>query len=159
MPKEMTESAVSIIDINRIMEMIPHRYPILLVDRILNIVPGESALALKNVTFNEPHFQGHFPQFPVMPGVLIIESMAQTAAIVTAMALGEEAKGKIVFFMSIEEAKFRKPVVPGDSMQVHVEKIQTRGPVWKFSGKASVDGKLCAEAILSAMVTEKPKTE
>ncbi len=159
MPKEMTESTVSIIDINRIMEMIPHRYPILLVDRILNIVPGESALALKNVTFNEPHFQGHFPQFPVMPGVLIIESMAQTAAIVTAMALGEEAKGKIVFFMSIEEAKFRKPVVPGDSMQVHVEKIQTRGPVWKFSGKASVDGKLCAEAIFSAMVTEKPKSE
>ncbi len=157
MPKEMSENTLSIIDINRIMEMIPHRYPILLVDRILNVVPGQSALALKNVTFNEPHFQGHFPQFPVMPGVLIIESMAQTAAIVTALALGDEAKGKIVFFMSIEEAKFRKPVVPGDSMQVHVEKIQTRGPVWKFSGKASVDGKLCAEAIFSAMVTDAPK--
>ncbi len=156
MPKEMSENLPTTIDINGIMEMIPHRYPILLVDRILNIVPGESALALKNVTFNEPHFQGHFPQFPVMPGVLIIESMAQTAAIVTAYALGEDAKGKIVFFMSIEEAKFRKPVVPGDSMQVHVEKIQARGSVWKFAGKASVDGKLCAEATFSAMVTEKP---
>jgi 3-hydroxyacyl-[acyl-carrier-protein] dehydratase len=126
----MNESSAKTIDINRIMELIPHRYPILLVDRILNIVPGQSALALKNVTMNEPHFQGHFPQYPVMPGVLIIEAMAQTAAIVTSLALGEEAKGKIVFFMSIEEAKFRKPVVPGDSMQVHVEKIQTRGPVW-----------------------------
>jgi 3-hydroxyacyl-[acyl-carrier-protein] dehydratase len=159
MPKEMSENLPTAIDINRIMELIPHRYPILLVDRILNIVPGESAIALKNVSFNEPHFQGHFPQFPVMPGVLIIEAMAQTAAIVTSYALGDEAQGKIVFFMSIEEAKFRKPVVPGDSMHVHVDKIQTRGPVWKFAGKALVDGKLCAEAIFSAMITDKPKDQ
>jgi 3-hydroxyacyl-[acyl-carrier-protein] dehydratase len=159
MPKEMSENLPTTIDINRIMELIPHRYPILLVDRILNIVPGESAIALKNVSFNEPHFQGHFPQFPVMPGVLIIEAMAQTAAIVTSYALGDEAQGKIVFFMSIEEAKFRKPVVPGDSMHVHVEKIQTRGPVWKFSGKALVEGKLCAEATFGAMITDKPKEQ
>lgn len=159
MPKEMSENLPTTIDIARIMELIPHRYPILLVDRILNIVPGESAVALKNVSFNEPHFQGHFPQFPVMPGVLIIEAMAQTAAIVTSYALGDEAQGKIVFFMSIEEAKFRKPVVPGDSMHVHVDKIQTRGPVWKFAGKALVDGKLCAEATFSAMITDKPKDQ
>ena len=159
MPKEMSENLPTTIDITRIMELIPHRYPILLVDRILNIVPGESAVALKNVSFNEPHFQGHFPQFPVMPGVLIIEAMAQTAAIVTSYALGDEAQGKIVFFMSIEEAKFRKPVVPGDSMHVHVDKIQTRGPVWKFAGKALVDGKLCAEATFSAMITDKPKDQ
>jgi 3-hydroxyacyl-[acyl-carrier-protein] dehydratase len=158
MPKEMSEGSGIAIDIARIMEMIPHRYPILLVDRILNIVPGESALALKNVTFNEPHFQGHFPGFPVMPGVLIIEAMAQTSAIVVVEALGEQAKGKVVFFMSIEEAKFRKPVVPGDSMQVHVQKVQARGPVWKFSGTASVDGKLCAEATFSAMITDKTST-
>lgn len=158
MPKEMTENTGKVIDINRIMEMIPHRYPILLVDRILNIVPGESALALKNVTMNEPHFQGHFPNFPVMPGVLIIEAMAQTSALVVVEALGDNARGKVVFFMSIEEAKFRKPVTPGDSMQVYVEKVQARGPVWKFSGKATVDGKLCAEATFSAMITEKSST-
>lgn len=135
--------------------MIPHRYPFLMVDRILSIIPGQSAVALKNVSMNEPHFPGHFPGFPVMPGVLIIESMAQTAAIVVVEALGEEAKGKVVFFMSIEEAKFRKPVVPGDSLHVHVEKVQARGPVWKFNGKAMVGDKLCAEATFSAMITDR----
>jgi 3-hydroxyacyl-[acyl-carrier-protein] dehydratase len=159
MPKEMAENTGKVIDVARIMEMIPHRYPILLVDRVLQIVPGQSALALKNVTFNEPHFQGHFPGHPVMPGVLIVEAMAQTAAIVVVEHLRAAAKGKIVYFMSIEEAKFRKPVVPGDSMQVHVEKIQVRGPVWKFKGKASVDGKLCAEAIFTAMIADKPEIE
>lgn len=156
MPKGMDEVPERSIDINRVMEMIPHRYPILMVDRILGIAPGESAIALKNITINEPHFQGHFPGFPVMPGVLIIESMAQTAAIVVVEALGEQAKGKVVFFMSIEEAKFRKPVVPGDCMHVHVKKVQARGPVWKFTGEAMVDGHLCAEATFSAMITDKP---
>lgn len=149
----MTEN--SQIDINRIMKMIPHRYPILLVDRLLEMVPGERAVALKNVTINEPHFQGHFPNFPVMPGVLIIEAMAQTSALVVVEALGDKAEGKVVFFMSIDEAKFRKPVVPGDSLHVHVEKVQARGPVWKFSGRAMVGDKLCAEAIFSAMITDK----
>lgn len=142
------------IDIQRIMEMIPHRYPILLVDRVLELTPGESAVSLKNVTFNEPHFMGHFPGFPVMPGVLIIEAMAQTAAIVVVEALGGDAEGKVVYFMSIDTAKFRKPVTPGDSLHIHVDKIQSRGPVWKFSGKATVDGKVCAEATFSAMITD-----
>lgn len=143
------------IDITQIMEMIPHRYPLLLVDRILEITPGHSAVALKNVSMNEPQFQGHFPGFPVMPGVLIIESMAQTAAIVVVEALGDGAKGKVVYFMSIDDARFRKPVVPGDSMHVHVEKVQSRGAVWKFTGRAMVGDKLCAEGTFSAMITDK----
>ena len=150
----MSEANTDQIDIQRIMEMIPHRYPILLVDRILELNPGESAVSLKNVTMNEPHFMGHFPGFPVMPGVLIIEAMAQTAAIVVVETLGADAEGKVVYFMSIEGAKFRKPVTPGDSVHIHVDKIQSRGPVWKFSGKAMVDGKVCAEATFSAMITD-----
>ena len=142
------------IDITRIMKMIPHRYPFLLVDRILDLVPGVSAEALKNVTMNEPHFMGHFPGFPVMPGVMIIEAMAQTAAIVVVEALGEEAEGRVVYFMTIDNARFRKPVVPGDSMHIHVEKVRSKGAVWKFAGKAIVDGKVCAEATFSAMITQ-----
>lgn len=140
------------INIQRIMEMLPHRYPILLVDRILEITPGQSAIALKNVTMNEPHFQGHFPNFPVMPGVLIIEAMAQTAAIVVIEDMGKASEGKIVYFMTIESAKFRKPVVPGDSMHIHVEKIKARANVWKFRGEARVNGELCAEAEFGAMI-------
>ena len=158
MPKSMARGSVKEIDIKRIMEMIPHRYPILLVDKILEIVPGQSALALKNVTINEPQFQGHFPGFPVMPGVLIIEAMAQTAAIVVVEALGKEAEGKVVFFMTIAEARFRKPVVPGDSMHIHVDKIQARANVWKFTGRAMVGENLCAEATFSAMITDKTST-
>lgn len=155
----MSEVPEQTIDIGRIMEMIPHRYPFLMVDRILSITPGEKAVALKNVSMNEPHFPGHFPGFPVMPGVLIIEAMAQTAAIVVVDVLGQEAKGKVVFFMSIEEAKFRKPVVPGDSLHIHVEKVQARGPVWKFTGKAMVGDKLCAEATFSAMITDRASSQ
>jgi 3-hydroxyacyl-[acyl-carrier-protein] dehydratase len=151
----MNSAAKKTIDINRIMKMIPHRYPILLVDRVLEYVPGESAVGLKNVTINEPHFQGHFPDFPVMPGVLIVEAMAQTAAIVVVEALGKKAEGKIVYFMSIEDARFRKPVVPGDSMKIHVTKIHARANVWKFEGLAKVDGVLCAEAVFSAMIVDK----
>ncbi|MFN3827563.1 MAG: 3-hydroxyacyl-ACP dehydratase FabZ [Micavibrio sp.] len=148
----MTET--SYIDINRIMAMIPHRYPILLVDRILEFVPGESAVGLKNVTMNEPHFQGHFPQFPVMPGVLIVEAMAQTAAIMVVQTLGKEAEGKLVYFMGIESAKFRKPVTPGDSLHIHVTKIQNRKAVWKFRGEARVGDTLHAEAEFSAMIMD-----
>jgi len=143
-----------VIDINRIMKMIPHRYPILLVDRLLEFVPGESAVGLKNVTMNEPHFQGHFPSFPVMPGVLIVEAMAQTSAILVVQTLGAEAEGKLVYFMSIDTAKFRKPVTPGDSMHIRVTKIQNRKTVWKFKGEATVDGVLCAEAEFSAMIVD-----
>src|SRR5688572_22175262 len=123
------------VDITGIMQMIPHRYPILLVDRILKFVPGEMAIGLKNVTMNEPHFQGHFPGWPVMPGVLIIEAMAQTAACLVVKTLGDEARGKVVYFMTIEDAKFRKPVVPGDALHIHVTKIQNRKNVWKFQGE------------------------
>lgn len=143
------------IDITQIMKMIPHRYPILLVDRIVDLVKEQSAVALKNVTMNEPHFMGHFPGFPVMPGVLIIEAMAQTAAIVVVDALGSEAAGKVVYFMTIDNARFRRPVTPGDSMYIHVDKVQSRGAVWKFQGKAMVDDKVCAEATFSAMITDK----
>lgn len=142
------------VDIIKVMEMIPHRYPILLVDRILEYVAGERAVGLKNVTFNEPHFQGHFPGWPVMPGVLIVEAMAQTSACLVVKTLGDEAKGKVVYFMSIEEAKFRRPVTPGDVLHIHVTKIQNRRNVWKFSGKAMVGDTVCAEAVFSAMIMD-----
>ncbi len=147
-------SETNIIDINQIMKMIPHRYPILLVDRVLEFVPNESAVGLKNVTMNEPHFQGHFPTFPVMPGVLIVEAMAQTSAILVVQTLGLESQGKLVYFMSIDMAKFRKPVTPGDSMHIRVTKIQNRKTVWKFRGEATVNGQLCAEAEFSAMIVD-----
>lgn len=151
----MSENTEILADINDIMAMIPHRYPILLVDRLLDFKHGESAVGLKNVTMNEPHFNGHFPGAPVMPGVLIIEAMAQTAALVVVKTLGEDAMGKLVYFMTIEGAKFRKPVTPGDSLHIHVEKVQSRGPVWKFSGKAKVNDKVYAEATFSAMIADR----
>ena len=142
------------IEIRRILSMIPHRYPILLVDKLEEIVLGESAVGLKNVTFNEPHFQGHFPGAPVMPGVLIIEAMAQTAAALVVATLGEEAEGKLVYFMTIDEARFRRPVVPGDQLKLHVQKTRARSKVWKFEGKAYVDGQLVAEAQFGAMISD-----
>lgn len=145
----------TVIDVRRIMDMIPHRYPFLLVDRIIEVVPGGSATGVKNVTFNEPHFTGHFPGTPVMPGVLIIESMAQTAALFVVHALGAESEGKLVYFMSIDGARFRKPVVPGDTLLIHVEKLQTRRNVWKFACKAKVADTLVAEATIAAMIMTK----
>ncbi|MEI6559178.1 MAG: 3-hydroxyacyl-ACP dehydratase FabZ [Rhodospirillaceae bacterium] len=148
-------TAVPDIDINRIMQMIPHRYPMLMIDRVINIVLGESAVGVKNVSINEPFFQGHFPQQPVMPGVLIIESMAQTAATLVVATLGENAEGKLVYFMTIDEARFRKPVGPGDTVYVHVTKQRQRGNVWRFKGEAKVNDVLVAEAIYSAMIMNK----
>ena len=146
--------AKKIIDTRRIMEMIPHRYPILLVDRVIDVEPGESAVSIKNVTANEEIFNGHFPGAPVMPGVLIIEAIAQTSALLVVDTLGVEAEGKLVYFMAIDDAKFRKPVTPGDQMFIHVNKIQNRRNVWKFKGEAKVDGKLCAEAVVTAMIMD-----
>ena len=143
------------ISVTEIMDLIPHRYPMLLVDRILEYVPHESAVGLKNVTFNEPFFNGHFPGNPVMPGVLIVEAMAQTAGILVVHSLGQSGASKMVYFMTIESAKFRKPVVPGDSMHIHVQCIKSRGNVYKFRGEAKVDGVLCAEAEYSAMIFDK----
>ncbi len=142
------------IDILRIMNMIPHRYPFLMVDKVVDLVPGHSAVGIKNVTINEPHFAGHFPGFPVMPGVLIIEAMAQTAGLVVVEFMGLESKKKIVYFMTIDNARFRKPVTPGDTLHIHVEKVQSRGTVWKFKGEAKVGDKLCAEATFSAMIAD-----
>ncbi len=145
-------TAIPDLDINRIMQMIPHRYPMLMIDRVINVVLGESAVGVKNVTVNEPFFQGHFPQQPVMPGVLLIESMAQTAATLVVATLGEQAEGKLVYFMTIDEARFRKPVGPGDTVYVHVAKQRQRGNVWRFKGEAKVNDVLVAEAIYSAMI-------
>ena len=155
MTEENNMESFEHIDVVRIMEMIPHRYPLLLVDRIIQFEKGKSATGLKNVTMNEPHFMGHFPGAPIMPGVLIVEAMAQTSAIMVVETLGKEAEGKLVYFMTIDEARFRKPVVPGDSVHLYVEVIRSRGAVWKFKGTAKVDGKLCAEATFSAMIMDK----
>jgi 3-hydroxyacyl-[acyl-carrier-protein] dehydratase len=144
--------AMSDIDITRVMQMIPHRYPMLMIDRVVNVVRGESAVGIKNVTINEHFFQGHFPQRPVMPGVLIIESMAQTAAVLVVATLGAEAEGKLVYFMTVDEARFRKPVTPGDTAYIHVAKVRQRGNVWKFRGEAKVNDILCAEATYAAMI-------
>ena len=151
-----TETAVKPeeIDIQRVMEMIPHRYPFLLVDRVLEVIPDVSATALKNVTVNEPHFVGHFPAVPVTPGVLIIESMAQTAALFVVQTLGPESEGKLVYFMSIDGARFRKPVVPGDTMIIHVKKLQNRRNVWKFACEVKVTDALVAQATIAAMILD-----
>ena len=146
---------IEAVDVLRIMRSIPHRYPFLLVDRMVEVVPSVSAICIKNVSINEPFFAGHFPGRPVMPGVLIIESMAQTAGALVVITLGPEAEGKVVYFMSIDSAKFRKPVVPGDQIRIHVVKERNRGPVWKFSAQAKVDGVVVAEATYTAMIMDR----
>jgi len=143
-----------VIDVNRIMEMIPHRYPFLMIDRVKNVVPDHQAVGIKNVTASEPHFQGHFPNHPVMPGVLIVEAMAQTAAVLVVETLGVEAEGKLVYFMSVDNARFRKPVTPGDVLEITVTKLRSRGNVYKFEGKARADGVMMAEAVFSAMIMD-----
>ena len=150
--KNQPATTLGVIDIEQIMRVIPHRYPFLLVDKIVDVVVGESCVGIKNVTINEPYFQGHFPQKPVMPGVLIIEAMAQTAGALVVHSLGAGAHGKLVYFMTIEEARFRKPVVPGDQLRIHCVKERARGPVWRFRGEAKVDGVVHAEATYSAMI-------
>jgi 3-hydroxyacyl-[acyl-carrier-protein] dehydratase len=142
------------IDIQRIMQLIPHRYPFLMIDKIVDVTVGEAATGIKNVSINEHYFQGHFPQRPVMPGVLIIEAMAQTAAALVVYTLGPESEGKLVYFMSVDSARFRRPVVPGDTLAVRVLRQRNRGNVWKFDGQALVDGKLVAEATFAAMIMD-----
>jgi 3-hydroxyacyl-[acyl-carrier-protein] dehydratase len=138
--------------VNEIMKLLPHRYPFLLVDKIVDLKPGESAMGVKNVTINEPFFQGHFPGQPIMPGVLVIEAMAQVAGV---MAFSSGMEGKSVFFMSIDNAKFRRPIVPGDQVMLEIKVLKQRGNVWRFSGAATVDGKLVSEAEFTAMVTDR----
>ena len=143
------------IDLKQIMQMIPHRYPFLMIDRVVDVMPNRSATGVKNVSVNESFFAGHFPNHPVMPGVLIIESMAQTAAVLVVETLGPEAAGKVVYFMSIEGAKFRRPVGPGDQLRIHITKQRSRANVWKFHGIAKVDGVVVAEATYSAMIMDR----
>ncbi|MFC7064742.1 3-hydroxyacyl-ACP dehydratase FabZ [Brucella rhizosphaerae] len=138
-------------DIQAIMRALPHRYPFLLIDRIINIDGDQSATGIKNVTMNEPHFTGHFPDKPIMPGVLIIEAMAQTAGAITVLKKGTDAPS-LVYFMTIDKAKFRRPVVPGDQLHLHVKKIKQRGNISKFECVAEVDGVKVAEAEVAAMV-------
>jgi 3-hydroxyacyl-[acyl-carrier-protein] dehydratase len=146
---------IAMLDIARIMHAIPHRFPMLMIDRMEDIVLAESAVGIKNVSVNEPYFQGHFPNHPIMPGVMIIEAMAQTSAVLVVETLGPQAAGKLVYFMSIESAKFRRPVVPGDQLRIHVSKLRSRGNVWKFNGVARVDGVSVAEAVYAAMILDK----
>ncbi len=145
------------IDILGIMEHLPHRYPFLFVDRIIELEEGRRVVGIKNVTINEPFFQGHFPGQPVMPGVLIVEAMAQTAGILAYNALGEEAIGKGVYLMSINGVKFRRPVVPGDQLRMELEVAKHRGDIWVFKGKAYVEDQLAAEAEIMATIIDKEK--
>ncbi len=154
MTEQSPAQQLGVIEIERVMRMIPHRYPMLLIDKVIEIVAGERALGIKNVTINEPQFQGHFPTQAVMPGVLIIESMAQTAAVLVVYTLGAESEGKLVYFLAIDSARFRRPIVPGDVMHVHVTKRRNRGAIWKFRGEVRVDGRLAAEANFSAMIRD-----
>ncbi|MHC0448740.1 MAG: 3-hydroxyacyl-ACP dehydratase FabZ [Candidatus Lariskella arthropodorum] len=145
----------STLQVTKIMELIPHRYPFLLIDRLLEVKAGEGAIALKNVTINENFFVGHFPSHPVMPGVLIIEAMAQAAAAFITLDHGLHSSDKVIYFMSIENAKFRKPVIPGDALYLHVSKIQGRQNVCKMRGEARVDEVVVAEAVFSAMLVDR----
>ena len=149
-----SKSVVETIEIERIMSLIPHRYPFLLVDRVIDLVDGESAIGIKNVSINEPFFQGHFPGHPVMPGVLIVEAMAQTAGVVVIHSLAAAEQAKVVYFMSIESARFRKPVTPGDTLHIHVAKRAQRGNAWKFTAQAKVDGVVVSDASYAAMIAD-----
>ncbi|XP_022778878.1 uncharacterized protein LOC111320483 [Stylophora pistillata] len=153
--QNIQEEPVETFNIEQIQELIPHRYPMLFVERLEIIEPGEKAVGTKSVSINEPFFQGHFPGAPVMPGVLVVEALAQTAGALVTHTLGGRKDGQVVYFMSIENARFRKPVMPGCQLKLCVEKAHSRGMVWKFQGKAMVDGKVYAEALFTAMISNK----
>jgi len=148
------EGPATQMDVQRIMEMIPHRHPFLMIDKVVDAVANQRATGIKNVSINEQYFQGHFPARPVMPGVLIIEAMAQTAAVLVVHTLGRASEGKLVYFMTVDNARFRRPVLPGDCLHVHVTKQRNRGNVWKFEGRAEVGGQLAAEAVFAAMILD-----
>ena len=152
MAEETPAKTLMSADITRIMKLLPHRYPFLLIDRMIDMDGEESGTAIKNVTINEPFFQGHFPGKPVMPGVLLVEAMAQAAGALVLNHLGDAHAGKLVFFMSIDKARFRKPVLPGDVVHFHVKLSNKRPPVWKYWAEAHVDGKKVAEAEIGAML-------
>ena len=145
---------IEIINIDQIKKLIPHRAPFLLIDRVENVVLDSEATGIKMVSGNEPYFAGHFPDFPVMPGVLIVEALAQTASVMVAATIPRLTDGKLVFFTTVERARFRQPVRPGDAVKLHVVKNTNKGTLWKFTGKASVDGKVVAEADFGAMIVD-----
>lgn len=154
----MTAKAIgtpaSEIDTVELMRLLPHRYPFLMIDRLVDIVPNVSATGIKAVTIGEPYFVGHFPGRPVMPGVLLIEAMAQTAGALVVTSMGGPPGDKLVYFMSVESAKFRRPVLPGSLLRVPVLRDRNRGAVWKFAGKAFVEDQLMAEAVFTAMIVD-----
>jgi len=149
----MSGETLDAVGIREILAALPHRYPFLLVDRVIDIRGDEHAIGIKNVTFNEPQFVGHFPNNPVMPGVLVLEGMAQTAGVLAIRSMGR-ARPSLVYFLTIDRAKFRKPVVPGDVLQYHVNKVARRKNMWWYRGQAKVAGQLVAEAVLGAMIAE-----
>jgi len=156
MNDQPASAAIGPLDIKRVMAALPHRYPMLLVDRVESLDPDKGIVAIKAVTINEPFFQGHFPARPIMPGVLIVEALAQAAGVLAVEALGLAGTGKLVYFMAIEGAKFRAPVEPGVLLKLEVEFVQKRASVCKFSGRATIDGKLAAEASFTAMIADPP---
>ena len=158
MNDQPASAAATQLDIKRVMAALPHRYPMLLVDRVESLDPEKGITAIKAVTVNEPFFQGHFPARPIMPGVLIVEALAQAAGVLAVEALGLAGSGKLVYFMAIEGAKFRQPVEPGVLLKLEVEFVQKRATVCKFAGRASVDGKLVAEASFTAMIADPPSS-
>ena len=148
----MTEETYTEADLNLIQRIIPHRYPFLLIDKVVDIVPDKGCVGIKNVTYNEPHFTGHFPEEPIMPGVMIVEAMAQTSAVVVGISLNVIDKPLGTYFMGIDACKFRRKVVPGDVLELHIKTLRGGGKVWKFEGRAIVDGELAAEAEIMAMM-------
>ncbi|MGB3813981.1 MAG: 3-hydroxyacyl-ACP dehydratase FabZ [Shinella sp.] len=150
---EETKATLGVADLRELLTLLPHRYPFLMVDKIIEIDGDQSAIGIKNVTVNEPHFMGHFPDHPIMPGVLLVEGMAQTAGAICARKAGTGSN--LVYFMTIDNARFRKPVVPGDRVEFHVTKQKQRGNIWKFHCDAKVDGQLVAEADIGAMIVKK----
>lgn len=149
-------SGMTVLELDRIMAMIPHRYPMLLIDRVEALVKDVSAVGIKGVTMNEPFFQGHFPDRPIMPGVLVVEAMAQTAGVHAVYSMGKESEGKLVYFMSIEGAKFRKPITPGCLLELRVQQTYVRGPVRRYKGEAYVGEQRMAEAEFTAMIADRP---
>lgn len=153
MDENFTPETLKTLDIEAIKEMIPHRHPFLMIDGVINLVPDVEVTGIKNVTGEEDFFEGHFPGHPIMPGVLIVEAMAQTSAILVIGTVGKQP-GSVVYFMSVDQARFRKPVFPGDRLMLHVVKQRNRGKVWKFKGEARVGDTLVAEATFSAMIMD-----